>query len=117
MPSPRLDLRSVTFTPPSSIPSGFPVGPLAVTVSNFPADQLVHFVQPVAVTGPLTAAELTAAGLATEATLADVLAALAGLVTSSDLSTLAAETTLERVAEALTDIGLTAILERERLEP
>lgn len=68
------------------------------------------------VDGPLTNAQLLAAGLATEATLATlgteatleaVVAALAGL---------ASDATLAEVREAVNDVALTAILEREKVE-
>lgn len=58
---------------------------------------------PLAVTGPLTAAELVAA---------EPLAVTGTLTTEGG----ATEATLERVADTLDDVGLTAILEREKVE-
>jgi hypothetical protein len=86
----------VTFVPPSSFFAGSVSG--TVAVSNFPADQLVHFTQPVTVdvdNFPATQAVTVAAlplpdGAATEASLA-------------------------AVRETANDIGLTAILQREGL--
>lgn len=70
-----------------------------VAVSNFPADQLVHFAQPVtvdvdnfpAVQAVSVASLPLPSGAATEASLAEA-------------------------TDALNDVGLTAILQRERME-
>jgi hypothetical protein len=82
----------LAFTPSSSIPGGGAGGNVFVT--NFPADQTVHFATPQHVdVDSLPSVTLAALppGAATEAT-------------------------LERAAAALDDVGLTAILQRERME-
>ena len=82
----------MAFTPPSSIASASLSG--SVTVTNFPADQLVHFVQPVTVdasgfTVPVSVESLPLPDGA------------------------ASQETLERATDSLNDIALTAILQRE----
>src|SRR5438128_9531648 len=61
----------VAFTPPSSVAPASVVVDGSVSVSNFPADQLVHFTTPVAVTGPLTDAQLRAAAVSVSGPLTD----------------------------------------------
>lgn len=119
----------MTFVPASSVGGG---GAAAnVNVLNFPADQLVHFTTPIdvnvantplAVTGPLTAAELAAleplavTGPLTDAQLAARLPlAVTGPATAADLATLATEETLESVNGQLSEVAWTAALEREKL--
>jgi hypothetical protein len=112
----------VAFTPPSSIAGGGGGG--VVSVSNFPADQLVHFTQPVSVdasgfavpvTGPLTNAQLRAAPVSVDVD--NFPASQPVTVESLPLPDGAAtEATLGAAAESLDDVGLTAILQRERME-
>jgi len=85
----------VTFAPPSSIPSGSVtvVGTVAVSGPMTDAEFAAHL--PLAVTGPLTNAQLLAA---------EPLAVTASL----DTTGLATE-------ETLSDIALTAILQRDKL--
>jgi hypothetical protein len=103
----------------------------SVGVNNFPASQ--------AVTGPLTDAQLRASdvgvngsahtqpvsaaalplptGAATEATLATLASEATLAAVEAALGDLATEETLDTVRDALNDVALTAILERERIEP
>lgn len=103
-------------------------GSVSVNVGNFPADQLVHFTTPIAVTGPLTDAQLRAtavpisaaalplpAGAATEATLATLATAAGQAAITAALAGLSTEETLAAVNEAINDVALTAILEREKV--
>lgn len=89
----------MAFVPATSIDPGAIVVGGVVAVSNFPADQLVHFTQPVDV---------------------DVLNFPAVQAVSVDSLPLpdgaATEATLAESAGALNDVGLTAILQRERME-
>lgn len=128
------------FVPATSIESAGGGG--LVTVTNFPADQLVHFTQPISVTGPMTDAEfaahlplavtgpltnaqllaaepLSVTGPLTDAQLAARLPlAVAGAVTVASLPLpvgAATEETAERIADSLDDVGLTAILQREKV--
>lgn len=112
----------MAFTPASSIPGGGGGGNVFVT--NFPADQLVHFTQPVAVdasgftvpvSGPLTDAQLRAAAVSVDVD--NFPASQPVTVESLPLPDGAAtEATLEAAADSLDDVGLTAILQRERME-
>lgn len=69
---------------------------------------------PLPVSGPLTNAELRAAPVAVDASGATVPVSVAALPLPAGAAT---ELTLERAAESLDDVGLTALLERETLEP
>jgi hypothetical protein len=110
----------VAFVPATSIdPGGAPIGGV-VSVSNFPADQLVHFTQPVAVTGPMTDAEFAAhLPFAVTGPLTD--AELRAVPVDVTVDTLplpdgaASEDTLATMSETLDDVGLTAILQRDRM--
>jgi hypothetical protein len=85
----------VAFSPASSLASG---GGGNVFVTNFPADQLVHFTQPVTVD------------------VDNFPASQAVTVESLPLPDGAAtEETLATAAESLDDVGLTAILQRDKL--
>ena len=70
--------------PPSSLAPVSVTVAGVVAVSNFPADQLVHFSTPVD-------------------------------VTVDNFPAMASEATLDRVADSLDDVALTAILQREAL--
>jgi hypothetical protein len=62
----------------------------------------------------LAAMSATLGTLATEATLADVLVAIEAQ--SVALADVASEATLDTIRETLNDVGLTAIMQRERME-
>jgi hypothetical protein len=113
----------VAFHPSSSIPGGGAGGNVFVT--NFPADQLVHFTQPVTVdasgfpvpvTGPLTDAQLRAAAVTVDVDNFPATQPIS-VATLPLPDGAATEGTLETAAGALNDVALTAILERERVEP
>jgi hypothetical protein len=111
----------VTFVPPSSFFAGSVTGtvsvsnfpadqlvhfaqPVTVDVDNFPADQLVHFATPIAVTGPLTDAQLAAR----------LPLSVSGPVTVASLPLpdgAATEATLKRVQRASDDVAFVAITE------
>jgi hypothetical protein len=123
----------VAFTPPSSLAVAV-VGPVAVTgpltnaelraapvdvdgtvnVGNFPADQVVHFTTPQAVTGPLTDAQLRASRVPVDASGATVPVSVAVLPLPAGAATADEQA---RSRRALNDVALTAILERDKLEP
>jgi len=134
----------VAFTPPSSVAPASVVVDGSVSVSNFPADQLVHFTTPVAVTGPLTDAQLRAAAVSVSGPLTDaqlraaavvvdgsaVVQPVSGPLTDAQLRAAAVpvgvdelplpdgaatDETLVRAADSLDDVALTAILQRDKI--
>jgi hypothetical protein len=103
----------VAFTPTSSIPGGGAGGNVFVT--NFPADQAVHFTAAQAVTGPLTDAELRAAAVVVDVDNfpATQPVSVASLPLPDGAAT---EETAADAADSLSEIALTAIIDRERME-
>lgn len=120
----------MTFSPARSIADSAGAAVVAVSnfpavqdvdVLNFPADQLVHFTQPVdvdvlslptplAVIGPLTDAEL-AARLPLDVDVTNDSIAVTGPLTADELADAGLAT-----EETASDVALTAILERERMD-
>ena len=92
----------MTCVPPSSFFSGSVSG--SVAVSNFPADQLVHLAAALAVTGPLTDAQLRATPVPVDASAVTV--PVSGPLTNAQL--IAAEPL--SVTGPLTDAQLAARL-------
>ena len=109
----------MAFTPPSSVAPASVVVDGSVSVSNFPADQLVHFTTPVAVTGPLTDAQLRAAAVSVSGPLTDAQLRAAAVPVGVDELPLpdgaATDETLVRAADSLDDVALTAILQRDKI--
>jgi len=109
-------------------PASWPPASLAVSgtvaVSNFPADQLVHFAQPITVdasgftvpvSGPLTNAQLRAADVGvdgsahTQPVSAASLPLPAGAATEATLGKVATEATLQRVRRSADDLAAQAL--------
>jgi hypothetical protein len=112
----------MAFVPASSLPPSSVAILGAVDVSDRAARLVGHVTvdnASLAVTGPLTAADLLAAEpLSVTGPLTDAqFAAHLPLPVSATIDTagLATEDTLERVADTLDDVGLTAILQREEV--
>lgn len=116
----------MAFVPPTSIPSAAITG--VVSVSNLPADQLVHFTTPVDVTvgnfpvtqpisGSVNVGNFPAIQpVSGTVDVGNFPATQAVSVESLPLPDGAAtEDTLVRAAESLDDVGLTALLERETI--